>query len=61
LGFGVSYQTKSAPFWAGRPWLLTADLVFIGKSENAVGIESVLAQVKQPIGTKATVSPRVGM
>ncbi|MFL6579352.1 MAG: OmpP1/FadL family transporter [Burkholderiales bacterium] len=61
LGFGVSYQTKSAPFWAGKPWLLTADLVFIGKSENAVGIESVLAQVKQPVGTKATVSPRVGM
>jgi hypothetical protein len=60
LGFGVSYQTKSAPFWAGKPWLLTADLVFIGKSENAVGIESVLAQVKQPVGTKETVSPRVG-
>ena len=61
LGFGVSYKSGSAPFWSGRPWLVTADLVFIGKSENAVGIESVLAQVKQPIGTKETVSTRVGM
>ena len=60
LGLGVSYQTASAPFWRGRPWLLTADLVFIGKSENAVGVESVLAQVKQPVGTKETASVRVG-
>ena len=60
LGLGVSYQTASAPFWPGRPWLLAADLVFIGKSENAVGVESVLAQVKQPVGTKETASLRVG-
>jgi hypothetical protein len=60
LGFGVSYQTASAPFWPGRPWLLAADLVFIGKSDNAVGVESVLAQVKQPVGTTETTSLRVG-
>ena len=57
LGFGVSYQSASAPFWPGRPWLLAADLVFIGKSENAVGVESVLAQVKQPVGTKRSEPP----
>jgi hypothetical protein len=60
LGLGASYQTASAPFWRGRPWLLAADLVIIGKSENAVGVESVLNQVKQPIGTKETASLRVG-
>jgi hypothetical protein len=60
LGFGMSYKTASAPFWPGRPWLLAADLVFIGKSQNAVGVESVLAQVKQPVGTKETASLRVG-
>jgi hypothetical protein len=60
LGLGVSYQTASAPFWRGRPWLLAADLVIIGKSDNAVGVESVLNQVKQPIGTKETASLRVG-
>jgi len=60
LGLGASYRTSSASFWPGRPWLMTADLVIIGKSENAVGVESVLAQVTQPVGTRTTVSFRVG-
>ena len=60
VGVGASYRWPSAPFWKGHPWLLTGDLVFYGPSENAVGVESVLAQKKQPIGTHTTMSVRLG-
>ncbi|MCG3204608.1 MAG: hypothetical protein KCHDKBKB_01323 [Elusimicrobia bacterium] len=60
FGVGASYRSKSAPFWKSRPWLLAGDLVFIGASDNAVGVESVLAQKKQTVGAETTLSVRIG-
>lgn len=60
LGIGLFYGTESAPFWPGHKWLVSSDLVFTGTSENAVGVESVLAQKQQPIGTSSTTSLRLG-
>ncbi len=60
FGIGTSYQTKSAPFWKNHACLIAGDIVVIPKSHNSVGLESVLEQVQQPIGTRATTSVRVG-
>ena len=60
LGLGLSYGVASAPFWKGHKWLVAGDLVFTGKSENAVGVESMLAQKQQPVGTQTTTSLRIG-
>ena len=60
FGLGMSYAVDSAPFWPSHKWLVAADLVFTGKSTNAVGVESVLAQRMQPVGTRDTVSLRLG-
>ena len=60
LGVGVSYEVKSAPFWQGHKWLVASDLVFTAASDNAVGVESVLAQRIQYVGTHDTVSVRLG-
>ncbi len=60
FGVGVSYEVKSAPFWTNHKWLMAGDLVFLESSENAVGVESVLAQKLQPIGGHSTVSVRAG-
>lgn len=60
LGIGVSYEVKSAPFWKSHKWLVASDLVFIAASENAVGVESVLAQKQQPVGAHDTASFRIG-
>lgn len=60
FGAGVSYEVKSAPFWASHKWLMAGDLVYTAPSENAVGVESVLAQKQQPIGEHGTVSVRMG-
>jgi hypothetical protein len=56
----MSYGVGSAPFWEGHKWLVASDLLFTASSENAVGVESVLAQIKQPIGTHNTTSIRIG-
>ena len=60
LGVGVSYAVDSAPFWQDHKWLVASDLLFTAASENAVGVESVLAQIKQPVGTHDTTSVRLG-
>jgi hypothetical protein len=60
FGLGVSYEVKSAPFWESHKWLVASDVVFTAASENAVGVESVLAQKIQPIGTHSTASFRIG-
>ena len=60
LGLGMSYEVRSAPFWKDHKWLVASDLLFTAASENAVGVESVLAQIKQPIGTHNTTSFRIG-
>jgi hypothetical protein len=60
FGVGVSYAVESAPFWKNHKWLVAADLVFTESSENAVGVESVLAQKIQPVGTHRTTSVRLG-
>jgi len=60
VGVGVSYEVKSAPFWRSHKWLVAGDLVLIAASDNAVGVESVLAQKQQPIGTHNTASVRLG-
>jgi hypothetical protein len=60
FGVGVSYAVDSAPFWPSHKWLVAADLLFTAKSNNAVGVESVLAQKIQPVGTHDTVSVRLG-
>ena len=60
LGAGASYEVKSAPFWQSHKWLVAGDLLFTAASENAVGVESVLAQVQQPVGTHNSVSVRIG-
>jgi hypothetical protein len=60
FGVGMSYAVKSAPFWKDHKWLVAGDLLFTEASENAVGVESVLAQKKQPIGTHRTTSVRIG-
>jgi hypothetical protein len=60
LGVGASYAVGSAPFWAGHKWLVASDLVFTAASENAVGVESVLAQKIQPVGIHDTTSLRLG-
>jgi len=60
LGVGVSYAVESAPFWKSHKWLVAADFVFTASSNNAVGVESVLAQKIQPVGTHDTVSVRLG-
>jgi hypothetical protein len=60
LGVGMSYAVESAPFWKDHKWLVTSDLLFTAASENAVGVESVLAQIKQPVGTHDTTSVRLG-
>jgi len=46
--------------WPRRYYLLTADLWFNGRVDNAVGVESLLFQTVQRSGEKITVSPRVG-
>jgi hypothetical protein len=60
LGVGMSYAVDSAPFWPAHKWLVAADLLWTAKSINAVGVESVLAQRIQPVGTQDTVSVRLG-
>ena len=60
LGMGVSYAVESAPFWKDHKWLVASDLLFTAASENAVGVESVLAQKIQPVGTHDTPSVRLG-
>jgi hypothetical protein len=60
LGVGMSYAVGSAPFWKDHKWLVASDLLFTAASENAVGVESVLAQKQQPIGTHNTTSVRLG-
>lgn len=60
LGVGMSYSVDSAPFWPAHKWLVAADLLWTAKSTNAVGVESVLAQRIQPVGTQDTVSVRIG-
>ena len=60
LGVGMSYEVGSAPFWKDHKWLVASDLLFTEASENAVGVESVLAQIKQPVGTHNTTSVRLG-
>lgn len=60
LGLGIYYGVDSAPFWNGHKWLVASDLLFTGTSDNAVGVESVLAQKIQPIGTHTTTSFRIG-
>lgn len=60
LGVGASYAVNSAPFWKDHKWLVTGDLLFTESSDNAVGVESVLAQKTQRVGVDDTVSVRVG-
>ena len=60
LGLGASYSVDSAPFWKDHKWLLATDLLFTASSANAVGVESVLAQKIQPVGTDDTVGVRLG-
>ena len=60
LGVGASYAVDSAPFWKDHKWLVASDLLFTASSENAVGVESVLAQKIQPVGTHDTTSVRLG-
>jgi len=60
LGLGASYAVDSAPFWKHRKWLVAGDLLFTASSTNAVGIESVLAQKIQPVGTHDTLGVRLG-
>ena len=60
LGLGASYAVDSAPFWPGHKWLVASDLLFTASSTNAVGVESVLAQKIQPVGTDDTVGVRLG-
>jgi hypothetical protein len=60
LGVGMSYAVESAPFWKDHKWLVASDLLITAASENAVGVESVLAQIKQPVGTHDTTSFRLG-
>lgn len=60
LGIGASYAVESAPFWKDHKWLVAGDLLFTESSDNAVGVESFLAQKIQPVGTHDTVSVRVG-
>lgn len=60
FGVGLSYVFDSAPFWKNHKLLVASDLVFTAPSENAVGVESVLAQTKQPVGTDRTTSVRLG-
>jgi hypothetical protein len=60
LGVGMSYGVASAPFWKGHKWMVASDLLFTEASENAVGVESVLAQKVQPVGTHNTASFRIG-
>jgi hypothetical protein len=60
LGVGMSYGVDSAPFWEHHKWLVASDLLFTEASENAVGVESVLAQKIQPVGTHNTTSVRLG-
>jgi len=60
LGLGASYAVDSAPFWPGHKWLVASDLLFTASSTNAVGVESVLAQKIQLVGTDDTVGVRLG-
>ena len=60
LGLGASYAVDSAPFWKDHKWLVASDLLFTASSENAVGVESVLAQKIQPVGTHDTIGVRLG-
>lgn len=60
LGLGMSYGVESAPFWEDHKWLVASDLLFTAASDNAVGVESVLAQKMQPVGTHNTTSLRLG-
>jgi hypothetical protein len=60
LGVGMSYAVPSAPFWKDHKWLVASDLLFTAASENAVGVESVLAQKIQYVGTHDTTSVRLG-
>jgi len=56
----MSYAVESAPFWKDHKWLVASDLLLTAASENAVGVESVLAQKIQPVGTHNTISVRLG-
>ena len=60
LGLGASYAIDSAPFWKHHKWLVAGDLLFTESSDNAVGVESVLAQKIQPVGTHDTLGVRLG-
>jgi hypothetical protein len=60
LGVGATWAVDSAPFWKDHKWLVTGDLLFTDSSEDAVGLESVLAQKMQPVGTHDTLSVRLG-
>jgi len=60
FGLGMYYGIDSAPFWTDHKWLVASDLLFTASSENAVGVESVLAQKQQPVGTHNTTSVRLG-
>ena len=60
LGLGASYAVDSAPFWKDHKWLVASDLLFTASSENAVGVESMLAQKIQPVGTHDTIGVRLG-
>ena len=60
LGVGVSYAFDSAPFWKNHKLLVASDVLVTAPSDNAVGVESVLAQKIQPVGTERTTSIRLG-
>jgi hypothetical protein len=46
--------------WPRRYYLLSADLRFNGRVDNAVGVESFIFQTVQRSGEQVTVSPRIG-
>ncbi len=46
--------------WPRRYYLLSADLRFDGRVDNAVGVESFIFQTVQRSGERVTVSPRIG-
>jgi hypothetical protein len=60
FGVGMSYAVDSAPFWKGHKWMVASDLLYTASSENAVGVESVLVQKIQYVGTPDTTGVRLG-
>jgi hypothetical protein len=60
VSFGASYELEKGHFWLDHPLLVSGQINIMGRTPNAVGIESFLEQKIQLTGERTTVGFHLG-